>query len=33
MKAGYEKVYFLKGATPKGAWEEWTKAKYPTEPK
>jgi len=32
-KAGYEKVYYLKGTTPKGAWEDWTKAKFPTEPK
>jgi len=33
MKAGWNKVYYLKGNTPKGAWDEWVNAKYPTEPK
>jgi rhodanese-related sulfurtransferase len=32
-KAGYEKVYYLRGSTPHGAWKDWVKAKYPTEPK
>ena len=33
LKTGYEKVYYLKGSTPRGAWDDWVKAKYPTEPK
>jgi 3-mercaptopyruvate sulfurtransferase SseA len=28
LKAGYEKVYYLKGG-----WDDWSKAKYPTERK
>jgi hypothetical protein len=32
-KAGWNKVYALKGSTIKGAWEEWIKAGYPTESK
>jgi rhodanese-related sulfurtransferase len=32
LKAGYEKVYNLKGGV-KGAWDDWVKAGYPTEPK
>jgi rhodanese-related sulfurtransferase len=33
VKEGYEKVYFLKGATVHGAWKDWVKSKYPTVPK
>ncbi|MGA2108774.1 MAG: hypothetical protein ABSH25_14145 [Syntrophorhabdales bacterium] len=33
LKAGWTKVYSLRGSTPKGAWDDWVKAKYPTEPK
>jgi len=32
IKAGYTKVYALKGGI-KGAWDDWTKAKFPTVPK
>jgi rhodanese-related sulfurtransferase len=32
LKAGYDKVYYLKGGV-KGAWDDWVKAGYPTEPK
>jgi len=32
LKAGYEKVYFLKGGV-RGAWNDWVKAEYPMEPK
>jgi hypothetical protein len=32
VKAGYEKVYYLKGGI-KGSWDDWVKAKYPTDPK
>jgi rhodanese-related sulfurtransferase len=31
-KAGYDKVYYLKGGL-RGAWEDWVKAGYPTGPK
>jgi hypothetical protein len=33
VKAGWDKVYSLKGATIKGAWDDWVKSKYPTDPK
>jgi hypothetical protein len=33
VKAGWTKVYSLKGSTPRGAWDNWVKAKYPTERK
>jgi len=33
VKAGWSKVYSFKGSTPKGAWDDWVKAKYPTEKK
>jgi rhodanese-related sulfurtransferase len=32
LKAGYGKVYYMKGGV-RGIWEDWVKAKYPTEPK
>jgi hypothetical protein len=33
QKAGWKKVYYLKGITLRGAWHDWTDAKYPTSPK
>jgi hypothetical protein len=33
VKAGWEKVYYLKGKNPKSGWDDWIEAKYPTAPK
>jgi hypothetical protein len=33
LKAGWGKVYHLKGKSPKSGWDDWVEAKYPTEPK